>query len=217
MSLFNFEANEALFETAKFPEKPLVLGESVFNQFIKPEEAPLHDGVSDNNLEFIESPISTTISPIELHSSIIESVFSTPEIESPLFEMNEVDSENWESLFDSEEMKQLNEAPAAAPAPVAAPPAVEVELVEPASAPAPAAKPEIRRKRSVEAVAEIDISSISDPVAQKRAKNTEAARRSRARKLEKMNLLEDKVEELTKENSNLKFEIEKLRLLLSQK
>lgn len=53
-----------------------------------------------------------------------------------------------------------------------------------------------------------------DPVAMKRAKNTEAARRSRARKLQRMNQLEDKVEELLKKNTELEHEVATLRALL---
>lgn len=53
-----------------------------------------------------------------------------------------------------------------------------------------------------------------DPVAMKRAKNTEAARRSRARKLQRMNQLEDKVEELLKRNTELEQEVASLRALL---
>lgn len=55
-----------------------------------------------------------------------------------------------------------------------------------------------------------------DPVAMKRAKNTEAARRSRARKLQRMNQLEDKVEELLKKNSDLENEVKRLRSLLGE-
>lgn len=55
-----------------------------------------------------------------------------------------------------------------------------------------------------------------DPVAMKRAKNTEAARRSRARKLQRMNQLEDKVEELLKKNSDLENEVRRLKSLLGE-
>ncbi|SCU88968.1 LADA_0E12992g1_1 [Lachancea dasiensis] len=53
-----------------------------------------------------------------------------------------------------------------------------------------------------------------DPVTVKRAKNTEAARRSRARKLQRMNQLEDTVEELLKKNTQLEHEVATLRSLL---
>lgn len=55
----------------------------------------------------------------------------------------------------------------------------------------------------------------ADPVAMKRAKNTEAARRSRARKMERMSQLEFKVEELLEDKSKLENEVIRLRELLS--
>ncbi|CCF60658.1 hypothetical protein KAFR_0L00510 [Kazachstania africana CBS 2517] len=58
------------------------------------------------------------------------------------------------------------------------------------------------------------IADPSDPVALKRARNTEAARRSRARKLQRMNQLETKVENLISENSDLQNEVARLRSLL---
>lgn len=61
----------------------------------------------------------------------------------------------------------------------------------------------------------IDV-DVSDPAALKRAKNTEAARRSRARKLEKMNILENKVDALTKEKNVLENEVHRLQELLKQ-
>ncbi|EGV62855.1 General control protein [Yamadazyma tenuis] len=54
----------------------------------------------------------------------------------------------------------------------------------------------------------------NDPVLMKRAKNTEAARRSRARKMERMSQLEEKVEGLIDENSNLSSEVLRLKELL---
>ncbi|RCK54379.1 General control protein GCN4 [Candida viswanathii] len=56
---------------------------------------------------------------------------------------------------------------------------------------------------------------INDPVALKRAKNTEAARRSRARKMERMNQLEDKVEALVGEKQALQDEVDRLKELLT--
>lgn len=54
-----------------------------------------------------------------------------------------------------------------------------------------------------------------DPVLMKRARNTEAARRSRARKMERMNQLETKVEELMEEKKELADEVARLKSLLS--
>jgi general control protein GCN4 len=53
----------------------------------------------------------------------------------------------------------------------------------------------------------------ADAVTVKRARNTEAARRSRARKMERMVQLEDRVEELLEKNSQLEKEIARLKAL----
>ncbi|KAG5366278.1 General control protein [Yarrowia sp. B02] len=53
----------------------------------------------------------------------------------------------------------------------------------------------------------------ADSVAVKRARNTEAARRSRARKMERMSQLEERVEELLARNKELEAEVERLRAL----
>lgn len=55
-----------------------------------------------------------------------------------------------------------------------------------------------------------------DFAAMKRARNTEAARRSRARKIERMSQLENKVDELTQDKSQLMKEVERLKKLLAQ-
>ena len=54
----------------------------------------------------------------------------------------------------------------------------------------------------------------NDPVAIKRAKNTEAARRSRARKLKRMTQLEERVESLLSEKCALEREVCRLKELL---
>ncbi|GEQ72913.1 hypothetical protein JCM33374_g6601 [Metschnikowia sp. JCM 33374] len=54
-----------------------------------------------------------------------------------------------------------------------------------------------------------------DPIAMKRARNTEAARRSRARKMERMSQLEEKVEDLMQDKSELQDEVTRLREILS--
>lgn len=72
-----------------------------------------------------------------------------------------------------------------------------------------------RKVRSTPLTPVIPISD--DPVALKRARNTEAARRSRARKLQRMNQLEAKVEELLAKNASLELEVERLKKLLAEK
>ncbi|EGW32826.1 uncharacterized protein SPAPADRAFT_60169 [Spathaspora passalidarum NRRL Y-27907] len=60
------------------------------------------------------------------------------------------------------------------------------------------------------------VADSSDPVSLKRAKNTEAARRSRARKMERMTQLETRVEELIDEKTGLEQEVLRLRELLTK-
>ncbi|GMM36064.1 amino acid starvation-responsive transcription factor [Saccharomycopsis crataegensis] len=63
----------------------------------------------------------------------------------------------------------------------------------------------------------IVIPNNADNAAVKRARNTEAARRSRARKMERMNQLEEKVEVLLNKNDELQKEVERLRALLGER
>ncbi|KAK6457256.1 transcriptional activator of amino acid biosynthetic genes [Scheffersomyces xylosifermentans] len=70
------------------------------------------------------------------------------------------------------------------------------------------------KKQRTQPLAPIEVSSVTDPVTLKRAKNTEAARRSRARKMERMTQLEDRVEELIQDKSNLEMEVLRLKELL---
>ncbi|KAI3403133.2 GCN4 [Candida oxycetoniae] len=70
------------------------------------------------------------------------------------------------------------------------------------------------KKQRSQSLKPIDLSGIEDLTVLKRAKNTEAARRSRARKMERMSQLEDRVGGLLKENSQLSLEVERLKSLL---
>lgn len=72
------------------------------------------------------------------------------------------------------------------------------------------------RKQRSQPLSPIVVES-DDPVVQKRARNTEAARRSRARKMERMNQLEDKVDALKQENIQLQEEVQRLRALLASR
>ncbi|KAK6461138.1 C-Gcn4p [Scheffersomyces coipomensis] len=70
------------------------------------------------------------------------------------------------------------------------------------------------KKQRSQPLLPIEIPTSEDPIAQKRAKNTEAARRSRARKMERMNQLEDKVEGLLEDKLRLEQEVLRLREIL---
>lgn len=60
------------------------------------------------------------------------------------------------------------------------------------------------------------VADSDDPVALKRARNTEAARRSRARKTQRMNELELKVEQLLARNRELEHEIQRLNSIINK-
>lgn len=68
-----------------------------------------------------------------------------------------------------------------------------------------------KRKPRTMPLKPVEIPEDGDDLSAKRAKNTEAARRSRARKLERMSQLEDRVRELLDENESLKAEIARLK------
>lgn len=72
------------------------------------------------------------------------------------------------------------------------------------------------KKQRTQPLPKIELDPNADPTAVKRAKNTEAARRSRARKLERMTQLEDKVESLIGEKVVLELEVERLKSLLME-
>lgn len=70
------------------------------------------------------------------------------------------------------------------------------------------------KKQRSQPLKPIEIES-SDPVAMKRARNTAAARRSRARKMERMGQLEAKVEDLMNSRKLLEDEVARLKEILS--
>lgn len=70
------------------------------------------------------------------------------------------------------------------------------------------------KKQRSQPLQPIPAAESDDPVLMKRARNTEAARRSRARKMERMSQLEDKVEVLISEKLALEDEVYRLKQLL---
>ncbi|KAK6205148.1 C-Gcn4p [Scheffersomyces amazonensis] len=70
------------------------------------------------------------------------------------------------------------------------------------------------KKQRSQPLQPIELPTSDDPIALKRAKNTEAARRSRARKMERMTQLEIKVEGLIDDRTRLEQEVLRLREML---
>jgi len=236
----HFEVN-SLLDSSK-PRQ--VLGESVFNQFVKQQELSNEFPLGLDKLDVPElSPSIGTITPLQLHSSTIESIFDPIDEEvSPMFEEVELDVENWSSLFENDELEVPNPNSSIqfnneikqesikipSPSPSQSPPPPTKRSSSEASLDLPCSKksnssPDVdslgiipyNRKQRSQPLSPIIIEN-SDPISAKRARNTEAARRSRARKMERMNQLEDKVEILVKKNYELEEELERLRGLLKQ-
>lgn len=72
------------------------------------------------------------------------------------------------------------------------------------------------RKPRSQPLAPIVIDEDDDSIQSKRAKNTEAARRSRARKMERMIQLEEKLRELAQANSELQKEVDRLKAICGE-
>ncbi|ONH66559.1 General control protein GCN4 [Cyberlindnera fabianii] len=139
---------------------PQVLGESVFSRFVKTEEIDF-PALGLDKLEVPElSPSVGTVTPLQLHSSIVESIFSPSLVEStPMFDDADLSQPSGKRLSCS--THEVDEFGVTA----------------------------YNRKQRTAPLTPIVVDN-SDPVAAKRARNTEAARRSRARKMERMYQLE---------------------------
>ncbi|KAG7855191.1 hypothetical protein KL919_004958 [Ogataea angusta] len=221
----------------------MLSGESVFSAFAEPPSAKPVDldellfdtrgsHFDDHNADqALRSNTGLTISPFEIHSSVIDSIFEDPDAQAaPMFEPRE-DSSSWEPLFKEEdELIQLA---------VESTPAIKEEILPKTSVTSPltdmeestrsasctseastpkkdrfGCTPYTRKKRALPL--EPVVPEGADAVAIKRAKNTEAARRSRARKMERMSQLEDKCESLMQENESLRSEVARLKDLLQR-
>lgn len=199
---------------------------------IKIEHDQIHRHIS-SPLEPLLTPLSSTISPQELLGGADipgngKFMFGG----SPLFEDAEIDDSNqWESLF-TDLPESNNDTAAASTLTIKAEPvSPKFELAEVIDD-----FKTLKRKRqtSVDSIGEYKKDALGitaynrkprstplspivvdectgDVVTVKRARNTAAARRSRARKLERMTQLEAKVEELISQNSSLQSQNTQLK------
>lgn len=167
--------------------------------------------VSPKDLQVDTAPPSTAFTDLSTPSFESSGYFSNDA--SPLFADADLGSghEDWESLFPSDsaalpEVKPAAPAPAPAPAPAMTPQASPMV----ASASSPGASPRSGRSGRHSSVSGVKarnrdkplppiVYDASDPVAVKRARNTEAARKSRARKLELQESMERRIAELEKQ------------------
>nr|P87090.1 RecName: Full=Cross-pathway control protein 1 [Cryphonectria parasitica]AAC16255.1 cross-pathway control protein 1 [Cryphonectria parasitica] len=154
---------------------------------------------------------------------------------SPLFAQNDFETaQEWPSLFPDAETSAAPAPALAAPAPVPAAqaedsPSVDSEDFEPARRPSQARKSSassspsgrhssvsgVSARRRGKPLPPITIDDPSDTVGMKRAKNTLAARKSRARKAERMDELERQVRELEAEKEKLAAELAHWKSLAS--
>lgn len=139
---------------------------------------------------------------------------------SPLFPANEI-PENWTSLFPDAKV----DAPSAAPAAVDQSPSTASDDLESTRRPSEHRKSSatsspsgrhssvagVNARRRGKPLPPITVDDPSDVVSMKRAKNTLAARKSRQRKAERMDELEQKINALQAEKEKLQTENEKLQ------
>ncbi|GME83381.1 unnamed protein product [Ambrosiozyma monospora] len=247
-----FAANPTLSTTAP-AMSPRVSGDV----FIKKEEVDDLLLIPEDHKPFLSNISSSTISPLEVHSSTFDSLFSSdapllsssdPSTWEPLMLVDDEQSSSANSLSvpceddlmkllcgpvqsheDSTEPESTTESPVShspvavtvAPASLIADEEEQINKKKRTSSQASltgskkdklGCTPYTRKHRSAPLTPVVPQGS--DASSLKRARNTEAARRSRARKLERMTQLEGKCEELMKENNELKAEIERLKSLL---
>lgn len=224
-------------ESAKFmwgsgPLSPQVDGE------ISLDHTKYYNHQQDEALSQLFTPSTGTISPKEL---IGNDMFPDLGNASPLFEdgdLGHIDS--WESLFpgpvDEEKTsaKKQQSQPQIKQEPQEDEGTTSSKRSTVSASPEPSSK---KRKKSADAedgpkynekkdemgftvysrkprstpLSPVVVPDGQDSVAVKRARNTEAARRSRARKMERMSQLEQKVSELLTRNADLERQIEELK------
>lgn len=196
----------------------------------KPEHSAQHTDMA--SLEVLLTPMSSTISPQELLGGMtIEGSDHLMFGGTPLFESAEIeDSNSWESLFKDVASEEADEPQS---------PAIKAEPLSPSPSPSdlPESQKNLKRKRQSstdDSTGEYKKDALGitaynrkprstplspivvdesggDTVLVKRARNTAAARRSRARKLERMTQLEAKVEELIAMNNSLQSQNSQLK------
>lgn len=245
--------------------KPVV-GQLIFDKFIKTEEDPIikQDTPSNLDLDFalpqtVTTSDAKTVLPIpELDAAVVESFFSSSTDSTPMFEYENLEdnSKEWTSLFDNDipvttdDVSLADKAIESTEEISLVPSNIEVSTTSflPTPVLEDAKLGQVRMVKKPNAVVKksnhhggkddesrldhlgvvaynrkqrsIPLSPIvpesSDPAALKRARNTEAARRSRARKLQRMKQLEDKVEELLSKNYQLENEVARLKKLVGE-
>lgn len=234
-----FEAFSAASQIAWPQTLGMVLTPQAEESLAIPAKAEQQQQQQQQPLAALLTPMSATISPQELLGGISMTSASPDNLMfggSPLFENAEAeDSSTWESLFHDVTPETSDIAAAAAAAaqvysggaivpdhPQENEPKPQKRKRQPAAADDSGSGGEYkkdslgitaynRKPRSTPLSPILVDEETGDSVQVKRARNTAAARRSRARKLERMTQLEAKVEELLAQNARLETENKQLK------
>lgn len=206
-----------------FARDGLSLFEAIPSDYIKKEDSELGQFTFDAP-EY--SPSTGTISPLEVQLPL----YSSPS-ECPMFEPSETHPSHWVSLFEEDDDAaacSVSEVPLSRTTSSVAvkrsysqtllPSEEEADDKEQQQLDSKLKKDHLgcisyTKKQRAMPLSPV-VASSNDPASMKRARNTEAARRSRARKMERMSQLEEKVEVLLSRNSELEAEVSRLRSLL---
>ncbi|CAH2350819.1 general control transcription factor Gcn4p [[Candida] railenensis] len=269
-----FSADSMMFESADslLPTSTLAFSDTlpVSNKHEQVEELSSHlpEYFGDADTTSAPSNVRNNLgeaSPFEIHSAVLDSVFSTTADDAQTFEetpmFDELDfivdgvkpnsKDDWVSLFNDDEkhfitpkpkdsskrlFSEIEETFEFAAVKSIAPHVTAEQLVTPAHSTFTSPDLDHLHKKVPSTVSSDKVDHLgcvtyskkqrtqplspvpsdgSDPVLLKRARNTEAARRSRARKMERMSQLEDRVEGLLSDKSELESEVARLKELLS--
>lgn len=180
----------------------------------------------------LTTPSTTTISPMELLNLVADDVLSD-DSSSPMIQELNLDPTTWTSLFEMESSDDQVSIKAEPEERISIKREAEESLSpsdqEDLEIPVKRQKTDshgesqkidrlgcvaYNRKQRSAPLIPVVIPETGDCAAIKRARNTEAARRSRARKMKRMNQLEHRVDDLLKRNEDLEAEVTRLRALL---
>ena len=131
---------------------------------------------------------------------------------SPLFCEDELDqdAENWDSLFPPDNATELQSVIDRFS------PAMPGASSSPGSRARPSSVVGSKARRKDKPLPPIDIDNENDPIVKKRKKNTEAARKSRSKKVERVEAMEQEINVLKHEAEQYKMEVSDLKALLAR-
>lgn len=235
--VWDLGANDAVLSPAMMAPKPLSV-------FMTPQEAPADCYISPN--ELISSTSSTVrsnfsdldYSPMYDNLDVTEAPNWDPLFpDAPAADTEEASSAIDLSSVEPQQQQSIGHAPVSEPLSASASPALSTASLSSPSLSqrrrSSSPKSSLRRgpngnrvddmgitiysrKPRTMPLRPVEIPETADNATAKRARNTEAARRSRARKLERMAQLEDRVKQLVERNEQLEAEVQRLKALAGE-